>query len=223
MKQSAPYGSWKSPISASLLTSAGVSLSQVEVGAGCIYWCEGRPLEAGRVVIVKQTEDGVSTDMTPVGFNVRTRVHEYGGGAYTTHGDDIFFCNFADQRMYRQKGNAAPVAITPEPPEPSSLRYADARVTPDGETIICVRERHDSGREAINELVSFPVDGSKEPRVLVSGHDFFASPRISPDGRWLCWITWDHPNMPWDGSELWTGLLDSSGVSNYPKCRRRSR
>jgi dipeptidyl aminopeptidase/acylaminoacyl peptidase len=214
MKQSAPYGSWKSPITASLLTSAGVSLGQLEIGNECIYWCEGRPLEAGRVVIVKRKHDGVSSDITPVGFNVRTRVHEYGGGAYTVHGDSIFFCNFADQRMYRQDGHSSPVAITPESPEPGSLRYADARVTPNGGTIVCVRERHEPGREAINELVAFPSDGSAEPRIIASGHDFYAAPRISPDGTRLVWITWDHPNMPWDGSELWTGMLDSSGVSN---------
>jgi len=214
MKQSAPFGSWKSAISASLLTSAGVSVSQLEIGKECIYWCEGRPLEGGRVVIVKRTPDGKTTDRTPTGFNVRTRVHEMGGGAYTIHGDSIFFCNFSDQRMYRQDGDSSPVAITPEPSVTGALRYADARVTPDGGTIVCVRERHETEAEAINELVSFPSDGSSEPRIIASGHDFYAAPRISADGTRLAWMTWDHPNMPWDGSELWTGTLDPNGISD---------
>src|SRR6185295_3254855 len=189
--------------------------SQLELGDDCLYWSEGRPMEGGRVVIVRRTHDGISSDVTPEGYNARTRVHEYGGGAYITHGESVFFTNFTDQRMYRQNGSSMPIPITPEPPHPASLRYADARVTPDGATIVCVRERHEPGREAISELVSFPADGSDEPQVVSSGHDFYAAPRLSPDGRYLAWITWDHPNMPWDGSELWVGMLDDSrNISN---------
>jgi len=214
-KAAAPYGSWKSPITASLLTSAGVSLSQIERGDGCLYWCEGRPMDSGRVVIVRRTQNGVSTDVTPAPFNVRTRVHEYGGGAYTVHGSSIYFTNFSDQRMYRQIGDSLPESITPVPPQPASLRYADACVTPDGHTIVCVRERHETGREPFNELISFPADGSAEPHVISSGHDFYAAPRISPEGTYICWMTWDHPNMPWDGSELWVGMFDPvQGISN---------
>jgi dipeptidyl aminopeptidase/acylaminoacyl peptidase len=217
-KSPAPYGSWKSPITTSLLTSAGVSLGQLEVNTDRIYWCEGRPMEGGRVVIVSRTHAGIIKDMTPAGFNVRSRVHEYGGGAYTAHGNLIFFVNFSDQRMYRQIGDSHPVPITPEPPQPASLRYADARVTPDGATIVCVRERHEPGHEAINELVSFRADGSSEPKVIASGHDFYAAPRLSLDGMRLAWITWDHPNMPWDSSELWTGMLDESGEIVNIRC-----
>ena len=214
-KSPAPYGSWKSPITPSLLTSAGVSLSQIELGDGCLYWCEGRPMDGGRVVIVRRTHDGVSRDVTPAPFNVRTRVHEYGGGAYTVHGSSVYFTNFSDQRMYRQIGDSPPESITPVPPQPASLRYADACVTPDGHTIVCVRERHETGREPFNELVSFPADGSAEPQVISSGHDFYASPRISPEATYISWMTWDHPNMPWDGSELWVGMFDPvQGISN---------
>ena len=217
-KVAASYGSWKSPITTSFLSSAGVSLSQIEVGDGCVYWSEGRPLEGGRVVIVRQTHEGNVADVTPPGFNARARVHEYGGGAYTTHGNSVFFTNFSDQRMYRQDGDSSPMPITPEPPAPASLRYADARVTPDGLTIVCVRERHEPGGEVANELVAFPADGSAAPRVIASGHDFYAAPRISPDGARIAWISWDHPNMPWDGSELWAGDFDPAstvgGVSN---------
>jgi len=214
-KTPAPYGSWKSPITTSLLTSAGVSIGQIELDEGCLYWCEGRPLEGGRVVIVRRTPDGVTADVTPAPFNVRTRVHEYGGGSYTVHGNSVYFSNFSDQRMYRQIGDASPEPITPVPPQPASLRYADARVTPSGQTIVCVRERHESGREPVNELVSFPADGTAEPRIIASGHDFYAAPRISPEGTYISWMTWDHPNMPWDGSELWIGMFDPvQGISD---------
>jgi dipeptidyl aminopeptidase/acylaminoacyl peptidase len=209
----APYGSWGSAISSSLLTSGAISLSQLCVRGGQVYWSEGRPLEGGRVVIVR---DGV--DVTPQDFNVRTRAHEYGGGAYAVHSGCVFFCNFSDQRLYRQDLGAMPHAITPEPPLPGSLRYADMAVTPDGATLICVRERHELGREAINELVALPADGSREPWIIAEGHGFYSSPRISPDGRRLLWLTWDHPNMPWDGTELWIADFDRTrGLSGIGK------
>jgi len=211
----APYGSWKSPITTALLTSAGVSLSQIELGEDCIYWCEGRPMDGGRVVVVRCTYSGVARDITPAPYSARTRVHEYRGGAYTTHGNAVYFSNFTDQRMYRQVGDASPTPITPEPPQPASLRYADSRVAPDGQTIVCVRERHVPGGEPFNELVIFPSDGSAEPQIVNSGHDFYAAPRWSPDGLQLAWMTWDHPNMPWDGSELWVGTFDPvRGISS---------
>lgn len=220
-KAPAPYGSWKSPITTALLTSAGVGLGQIEVGNGCIYWGEGRPLEGGRTLIVRRGDAGTITDVTPAGFNVRTRVHEYGGGAYTTHGDSVFFSNFSDQRMYRQMysmdNGASPFPITPESPTPASLRYADARVIPDGRTIVCVRERHEgvNAADVVNELVSFPADGSAAPVVIAAGHDFYAAPRFNHDGTRLAWITWDHPNMPWDGSKLWVADFDPHiGTSN---------
>ena len=126
-----------------------------------------------------------SADVTPKAFNVRTRVHEYGGGAYFLHGDTVFFTNFADQRLYRRDPDGEPKPITPAPPAPASLRHADGRVTPDGRTIICVRERHERGREAINEIIALPADGSGEPRIILSGYDFYSFPRVSPDCRRL--------------------------------------
>jgi len=193
-----PYGTWPSPISSELLTSAQISLGELCASDETLYWMEGRPLEGGRVVVVR---DG--SDVTPPGFNVRTRVHEYGGGAYAVHSGTVFFSNFADQRIYRIDAGGTPRPITPEPPSANSFRYADARLTPDGGMLVCVRERHEEGREAINELVALPSDGSAEPRILAVGRDFYSSPRISPDGRKLAWLTWDHPNMPWDGTDLW--------------------
>ena len=216
MSEPAPYGSWRSPITAALIAAGAVPLGSVDLVGDDVCWLEGKPLEGGRYVLVRQSADGARRELTPPGFNVRTRVHEYGGGAFTFHGGSVFFSNFADQRLYRQDDGGDPRPITPEPDVPSGARYADGQVTADGRLMICVRELHTTeGREAINELVALPSDGSAPPRPIVSGHDFFAAPRISPDGRQLAWQTWDHPRMPWDGSELWLGDLAADGsVSN---------
>jgi dipeptidyl aminopeptidase/acylaminoacyl peptidase len=208
-----PYGAWPSPISSELLTSAQVSLAELCFSNGHLYWLEGRPLDVGRTAIVR---NGV--DATPPEFNARTRAHEYGGGAYAVHSSTAFFSNFADQRIYRIELEGAPRPITPEPASPGSIRYADARLTDDGETLVCVRERHEEGKEPVNELVVLPADGSVEPRILAEGHDFYSSPRLSPDGRKLAWLTWDHPNMPWDGTELWQADFDPrTGLANVQK------
>jgi dipeptidyl aminopeptidase/acylaminoacyl peptidase len=208
----APYGSWPSTITSALLTASGVSLSQLWVDGDRLYWAEGRPLEGGRVAIIQDGED-----VLPRSFNARSRVHEYGGTAWAVHSGALFFTNFSDQRIYRHDVQSGTRPITPEPVVPGSLRYADLRVTPDGATLVCVRERHEEGREAINELVVLPTDGSREPSILAGGHDFYASPRISPDGRKLAWLTWDHPNMPWDGTELGTATFDGSRLSGVEK------
>jgi len=207
------YGTWSSPISSELLTSAQITLGELRAANGKLYWMEGRPLEGGRVVIVC---DG--SDVTPAGFNARTRAHEYGGGAYMVHSGTVFFSNFADQQIYRIDPGSVPLPITPEPPSPGSIRYADAILTPDGALIVCVRERHEEGREAINELVALPADGSAEPHILAGGHDFYSSPRLSPDGRKLAWLTWDHPDMPWDATDLWEAEFSANvGLTNIRK------
>src|SRR5262245_1982351 len=206
-RATAPYGSWQSPITSALLTSAGITFSELQFSNGNLYWLESRPDEAGRVVLVSN-----SGDITPKGFNARTRVHEYGGGAYFVHRDTVFFTNFTDQRLYRQSPGSEPMAITPAPATPASMRYADGRTTPDGRTIVCIRERHEQGREAINEIVTLPADGSSEPQIVLSGYDFYSFPRISPDGRRLAWTCWRHPQMPWDGTELWVGDLNAHGT-----------
>jgi dipeptidyl aminopeptidase/acylaminoacyl peptidase len=205
----APYGSWRSPIEAVVVAAGGRRLAAPALAAdGAVWWAEGRPAEGGRVVLVRGGADGALADITPEGFNVRTRVHEYGGGAWTLVGDDlVLFVNFADQRLYRQRLGEEPMPISPEPESPAGRRYADCRVTPDGRTVVCVREAHGEG-EAENQIVSLAIDGSGEPEVLVAGRDFYSFPRISPDGQWLAWTCWDHPNMPWDGTELWVAPLD---------------
>ena len=212
MLQVAPYGSWRSPISAELVAAGGVALEEVKVAGDAVRWLEGRPLEGGRRVVCGVAPGGgrEPEDLTPEGFNVRTRVHEYGGGSWAVHGDILFFANFDDQRLYRQDPGSPPRPITPEPPTPAAHRYADAAITPDGRVLVCVRERHEADG-VINELVTLPADGSEPPAVLAGGRDFYASPRLSPDGRRLAWLEWDHPNMPWDGTELKVAEL-SGGV-----------
>jgi dipeptidyl aminopeptidase/acylaminoacyl peptidase len=208
----APYGSWRSPIDAATVARSGRRLAAPAIAAdGAVWWAEGRPDEGGRVVLMRQPPGGELETVTPAGVNVRTRVHEYGGGAWCLAGPDlVLFVDFADQRLYRQRLGEEPVAISPEPAAPAALRYADMRPSPDGLTVVCVRESHGEG-EAVNEIVSLAIDGSGEPQVLASGRDFFSFPRISPDGSWLAWTCWDHPNMPWDGTELWVAPLEDPG------------
>jgi dipeptidyl aminopeptidase/acylaminoacyl peptidase len=207
-----PFGSWPSPFDARTVARTGVALAGLQASGDDVYWLEGRPLEGGRMVLVRKGPDSGATDVTPRGFNVRTRVHEYGGGSFVVHDGVVFFSNMDDQRLYRQDGGGEPRPITPESPEPAAHRFADGRLTPDGSTMVCVREHHQD-HEVVNELVAVAADGSGEPRVLTGGNDFYSTPRISPDGRRLAWLTWNHPNMPWDGTELWVADLGPKGVS----------
>lgn len=209
-RTTSPYGTWSSPVSAAEVAAGGVGLQETTLDGEVAYWLELRPAEAGRTVLVRAASSGTLEDVTPPGFDVRTRVHEYGGGAYVTDGDTVFFSNFADQRLYRQDAGAAPRPITPEPPSPASLRYADGRLTPDGARLVCVRERHDA-EGVTNEIVALPADGSAEPRIVATGHDFFASPRMSRDGERIAWLRWDQPRMPWDGTELVVADLRPDG------------
>jgi len=206
--QVAPYGSWKSPITSDLIVAGTIGLGSAHLDGTDIYWSESRPTEAGRTVIVRRTCDGQITDVTPAPFNVRTRVHEYGGGAYTVDHGVLYFSNFADQRLYRQVVGQEPVPITPE----VAWRYADGVMDGARQRMICVREDHTGSGEAVNTLVAVNLDGSGEQQVLVSGQDFYASPRLSPDGSRLAWLCWNHPNMPWDGTELWVSDLASDGT-----------
>jgi len=210
-KVRSPYGTWRSQISADLLATAGISLSQLAVAGATAYWIEGRPMEQGRYVLVQRTPDGQINDVTPIGYNARTLVHEYGGGMYWVHDDIVYFSNFSDQRLYRQTPDGAPTPITPEPPAPRSLRYADGRITPDGRWLICVRERHEESGVS-NELVALPTDGAAEAQIINEGYDFYAAPRISPDGTQLAWMAWRHPQLPWDGTELWVADLHADAT-----------
>ncbi len=210
----APYGSWKSPLTADRVLEEAVSLSYPAVVAGAVYWVEGRPAEGGRVAIVRRSADGITEEVLPAGYSARTLVHEYGGLCYVVDRDTVYFSNFADQRLYRVGRGSVPEPITAEPPRPASVRYAAPVMSRDGRSLYCVRETHGApgvATEVVNDIVIVPADGTSAPRVVASGHDFFAFPTVSPDGKRLAWTSWDHPNMPWDGTELWEAELGSDG------------
>ena len=203
----APYGSWQSPITADLIAGGAVGLGQIALDGDDVYWVELRPAEGGRMVVVRRGADGVAADVTPAPYNVRTRVHEYGGGAFLVQDGVVFFANFSDQRIYRQERGGAPRAITPEGP----LRYADGVFDARRGRIICVREDHSEGGEAVNAVVA--VDAGGEGQVtLFEGADFCAAPRLSPDGGTLAWLVWDHPNMPWDSTTLLAAPVGADGL-----------
>ncbi len=219
--KTAPYGSWKSPITSDLIVKESIGLSQIKLDGDDIYWIEMRPSEGGRQVIVRHTSDGQRADVTPREFNARTRVHEYGGGDYAVHGGVVYFSNFGDQELYRQADGSTPQAIAqesgqdargPQAGMPGLLRYADALVDAKRNCLICVREDHrETNREATSTLVAIPCDGGAA-RVLVSGNNFYSTPSLSPDASRLAWLQWNHPNMPWDGCELWIGEIGADGA-----------
>lgn len=202
MTEHRPYGSWPSPLTAAAVATDAVRMLAVTAAEGGLYWVEGRPAEGGRQVVMREAADGSVSEMTPADFNARTRVHEYGGGEHWVGGGSLFATRFDDQRLYRIDRAGTARAITAAPALPAGDRYADGALTPDGRWLYCVRERHRVGAEPLNELVVLASDGSELPRVVVSGPDFMSAPRVSPDGIWLAWLSWDHPRMPWDGSEL---------------------
>jgi len=207
----APYGSWKSPITSDLIVEGSVGLSQPLFDGDDIYWMEMRPKEAGRNVIIKRSPTGTSVDVNPPPFNARTRVHEYGGGDYLVNNGIVCFSNFSDQRLYRQDApEATPQALT----APGEMRYADSCLDQTRGRLICVREDHTpKDTEAVNSIVSVNLEpGNDHGTVLVEGNDFYSTPRISPDGSQLAWLTWNHPNMPWDGCELWVGEFAEDGA-----------
>ena len=208
MPTTAPYGSWKSPITTDLIVSGSIGLGEVALDGEDIYWVEMRPVEGGRMVVVKRTPDGEISDITPGPFSARTRVHEYGGGAYLVHEGTVYFSNYSDQRMYRQDSGEAPEPITPE----TDMRYADGCFDAARNRVICVREDHTQDGEPINAIVAVDALGKAEQVVLSQGSDFCSTPRISPDGSTLAWLTWDHPNMPWDGTLLLVASINDQGL-----------
>jgi len=218
----ARYGAWPAPIGASDVAVAGIRLSgptTVHTDSGDeVWWAEARPTEGGRTVIVRRDAAGAVSDVLPAGWNARTRVHEYGGTAWLPlPGGGLAFADWSDQRVYRlDPGSTAPTPLTPEPAEAAGLRYADPVLAPGGEEIWWVREAHDQGTIR-RHIVAVPVSGAAaaDPaavREIAGGSDFLAFPRPAPDGRRLAWIAWDHPRMPWDGTELRVGELGPAGT-----------
>ncbi|MBR8832613.1 MAG: S9 family peptidase [Stigonema ocellatum SAG 48.90 = DSM 106950] len=206
--QIAPLGSWRSPITTELITNSAIRLGQIALDGEDIYWSEQRPSEQGRTVVVRRTADGQTQDVIAAPFNVRTRVHEYGGGSFLVVDGTVYFSNVADGRLYRQDTGKSPQPIT----SVAAMRYGDGIFDNQRHRIICVCEDHTiAGREPINTLVSLELEGDGNPQLLVYGNDFYTSPRLSPDGSRLAWLTWNHPNMPWDSTQLWVGELKADG------------
>ncbi|WP_214406311.1 S9 family peptidase [Pseudonocardia lacus] len=200
----APYGSWPTPITADLVVTAAVRLGELAVDGDDLVWAEGRPAEGGRTQLVRRAADGTTTDLLPEGMSARTAVHEYGGAGWWVRGGVTWFSEWTDQRLHRLAAGGTPEPLTAEPERPRGDRYADGDPDPDGRTFVCVRERHTgpSATDVRNEVVRLSADAPSEPEVLVTGPDFVAAPRLSPDGRTLAWVQWDHPSMPWDSTEL---------------------
>ena len=207
----APYGTWKSPITAGLIAGTTISLGALAIVDETFYWLEGRPAEGGRTVVVRQS-GGRAEDVTPTGFNVRSRVHEYGGGAALVADGQVYFVNFDAQRIYCHQPGEAPRAVTPE----TGGRFADMQLDRRRQRLICVREDHSGSGEPRNELVAVNLQ-DRAIEVLDGGHDFVASPRLDATGDRLAWLTWDHPNMPWDGTTLWLAEIDGNGRLGTPQ------
>ena len=203
----APYGTWKSPVTSQLIVGGTVGLGQLQCEGADTYWVETRPTEGGRNVVVQFRPDGSRWERTPPEFNVRTRVHEYGGGAYRVQDGSVYGSSFSDHRLYRCEPGEQPVAVTSAGGE----RYADIRYDCLRRRLICVREVHSGDAEPKNSIAAVELDGSGRETGLVAGADFYSTPRVSPDGARLAWLSWNHPNMPWDGTELWVGELRRDG------------
>ena len=210
--KTAPYGSWKSPITSDLIVTQSIGLSEVRFDRQAVYWLEARPQEQGRNIVVRAGGAGASTtDIVAKPFNVRTRVHEYGGRAWTVALGVLYFSNFADGRLYRLgPGESEPVPLTPAPlSRDRHWQFADGIVDNANHRWIGVREDHTSGGQPVNAIVALDLaqSGTAAGHIIAAGHDFVASPRLR-----LAWLAWDQPNMPWNGTTLYLAALDENGA-----------
>ncbi len=207
----APYGSWVSPFPIERLTDGVVFVSEVRGAGGVRWWLEGRPEEQGRQVLVRRDPAGTITRLTPEGFNARTRVHEYGGAATLVSGDLVVVSEFTTGRLHRVSAPGELVPITPD----KDWRFADMVHDVEHARLYAVRENHEpdaveANGEWVNDLVAIEL-ATGEIEVIASGADFYAAPRLSPDGRTLVWLEWRHPNLPWDGTELKMAAVGHGG------------
>lgn len=212
-KQKAAFGSWKSPITTELMLSDSVGLGEISYFDGDLYWIEMRPQEKGRYVVVKQSKEGKRTDLIPSGYNARTRVHEYGGGSYLPTEKGLIFSNFSDQDLYLIDQHSQSIRLT----DNKNRRYADMVYDKNNDRIICVCEDHSaSSGEPKNLIVAISLQDPYVEKDLIEGADFYSNPRISHDGKKICWISWQHPNMPWDATNLYYADLNNSGDISLP-------
>ena len=205
-----PYGTWESLITSEMLVGGAVRLGEIVTDGDDVWWAESRPDEGGRTVIVRNGKD-----QTDKKTNVRTLVHEYGGSAWWVRNGTLVYSQYLDQRLYRRDKSGDSIPLTPESETQQSYRYADGRITNNEDWYVCVREIHTSSdEEPSNEIVAVPLDGSQQIRVLVSGPDFVSSPRVSKEGDQIAWVQWNHPNMPWDDTQLCIASLEEMVLSN---------
>ena len=220
----ASYGSWRSPITAELIVKGSIGLGQIEVEGDNIYWTEGRPAEGGRSAIVHRDPTGIITDLIPAPFNARSRVHEYGGGSLAVDQGVVYFVNFADQRIYSvatksianseiDSETKTPMPLTPT----GNYRYADLVIDRPRQRLMAVREDHSLEGEPINTLVAIDLTNGSHQQILASGQDFYSSPALSPDGKHLAWLTWQHPDLPWYNTQLWVAAFDEAGNLAQPQ------
>jgi dipeptidyl aminopeptidase/acylaminoacyl peptidase len=210
MPTKAPYGSWRSPVTASLLTAQSRRPSEPRLDGDRLYWLESRPDQQGRSALMMLDADGRAREVLAAPHSVRTRVHEYGGGSYTVHDGVVYLVLDADQRVYRlPQDSAEPQPLSAEGP----WRYAGLHVDAAHQRLLCVREDHSrQNEEERSEIIALALDGSGRVEVLASGADFYSNPRPSPDGRQLSFLCWHHPQMPWDGTECHLAQLDGQGA-----------
>ena len=201
-EKTSPFGSWKSPITAKIAAEAGITFEDIRVDKNKLAWLEGRPYEDGRYVAVGRDINGKTKDLIPNGYNVRNAVHEYGGASYAIHDDLLIFVNWDDQRLYKVVNRSKPQVMTDCPNIPRGERYSDLFITSDGKWLFCVNESHVEKGEPENKIIAISLENRSVNCTVVKGKDFYSSPRVSSDGTKLCWLEWDHPNMPWDGCEL---------------------
>ena len=205
----APYGSWASPLSAGAVGGARVNLGDLRSVEGRLYWTQTVPAAGGISALLSLGGGAHAKPVTPDGVNVRTRVHEYGGAPFAVAGDTVYYSQFSDQRLYALKAGGTPVALTPV-----GYRYADCIAIGgrSAASLICVREDHSDPATVRNALVRVPLPAGGAGEVLYGDSDFVAFPRVSPSGRRLAFIAWNHPHMPWDATELLVATLGEHGL-----------
>ena len=220
-KKKTPFTEWEPAISAEEVFSDVIGLTEIQVEGKRTYWLEMRPAEKGRYVIVQRDETGKIRDITQSEFNVRTRVHEYGGGAYTVFNNLIYFVNFKDLRIYRQLEDSSKVhPLTPSKNEDGSLgKYASLTVSPGGKKLLFVYEKEYDNKENENFLAFLDLNSEdiSEPRIIAKGYDFYADPVFAPTGKKIAWLQWNHPNMPWDSTELMIGTFEKNAIPDVKK------
>lgn len=211
----APHGTWTSPISSRLVSGQSIRLGSPQIDRGSLYWLESRPTEGGRTSLVRRNlSGGAVAELTPPPWSVRSRVHEYGGGAFAVRNGIVCCSHAADNRLYRFIPGCDPHPLTAKGP----WRYADLAIyTRHRQVLAVVEDRSSSCDEPDNWIGAIDLDDvDRAPRQLLTGSDFYSNPRLSPDGKRLCWLQWAHPNMPWDGTELWVGERRKNGTIGDP-------